>query len=65
MTDIKIPNTRLSDIAQNGEDLDYWLETNIGLGNWKENYNKQFAQPFRCFSFKREKDAVLFTLRWL
>lgn len=63
MIKVKIPNERLWEIAQTGEDIDYWLETNVGLGNWKEWFGLTNL-PYRSFSFKREEDATMFLLRW-
>ncbi len=63
MNKIRISNQRLWEIEQSNENIDQWLSDNIGY----ENYTEWFgitALPYRCWSFKNERDAVLFSLRW-
>jgi hypothetical protein len=60
---IRIPNTRLWEIAQTGGNIDAWLNNEVGYGKWKEHYGIM-QLPYRSFSFTDEKDAVLFVLRW-
>jgi hypothetical protein len=63
-TKIKIPNERLWDIANAGEDIDQWLRDVVGYGNWYERIG--IAQiPYRCFLFKDPKHATMFALKWL
>lgn len=63
---IRIPNERLFNIAYDGEDIDKWLIDNVGYGNWAEHFPiTKAVVPYRSFSFKDEKHAVLFSLRWL
>ena len=64
MNKIRISNEKLWIIAQNGEDIDQWLEDNIGLGNYTEWFGLT-VNPYRTWSFVHEQDATLFTLRWL
>ena len=61
---IHIPNERLWDIQQAGEDIDAWLVLNVG----RKNYNEWFGVtnlPYRSFSFKDPKHEMMFALRWL
>lgn len=60
---IRIPNERLWDIAQKGEDIDQWLKDNIGYGNYQEWFGIA-PLPYRSWSFKQDKDATMFILRW-
>jgi hypothetical protein len=64
MNKIRISNERLWEIAQSGEDIDQWIQDNIGLYNWQEHFGITNL-PYRSFSFNDEKDATMFTLRWL
>lgn len=61
---IRIPNERLWDIAQAGEDIDAWLVSNVGHGNYREWFGLTNL-PYRSFSFKDPKYETLFVLRWL
>ena len=63
MNKIRIPNERLWQITQNGKDIDQWLMDNMGFGNYTEWFGLT-ALPYRSWSFKDEKDAALFVLRW-
>ena len=65
---VKISNDRLWEIAQTGHNIDHWLREHVGYGNWKELYSADPADgnlPYRTFSFKEEKDEVMFVLKWL
>lgn len=61
---IHITNDRLWEIAQAGDDIDEWLRNNIGFGKYHE-WIGFINLPHRSFSFDDEKDAILFSLRWL
>jgi hypothetical protein len=56
-------------------EIEKWCETNVGLGDWAAlsdfredknlqwSINQQFGYTF--VRFRQERDATLFTLRWL
>lgn len=60
---IRISNEKLWEYAMQGEDIDAWLKDNVGVGNWSE-WHGITALPYRSFSFKSDKDLLLFTMRW-
>jgi len=63
MNKIRIPNERLREISQSGENIDQWLIDHVGLGYWME-YIGLTSLPYRSFAFYKEQDAVMFALRW-
>jgi hypothetical protein len=63
MNKIRIPNKRLREISQSGENIDQWLIDNVGASNWVE-YIGLTSLPYRSFAFYKEQDAVMFALRW-
>lgn len=62
---IRIPNEKLWEHSQNGCDLDQWLKTVVGMGNYTEYIGVLTTLPYRSFSFKYEEHAILFSLLWL
>ena len=65
MIKIKVSNQRLWEIDQRGENIDQWLFDNVKRSEWQEWFALTNNRPYRCFSFNNEKDAILFSLRWL
>ena len=63
MNKIQISNDRLWAIALSGDDIDQWLDNNIGPGKWIE-WVGLTALPYRSFTFKDPRDETLFILRW-
>jgi hypothetical protein len=62
---IHIPNQRLWEIVEAGEDIDQWLHSRVGRPAWVELTSLSSTRPYRRFWFEHEKDAIMFTLRWI
>jgi hypothetical protein len=63
LTKIRITNEILWQHESVGENIDTWLINNIGKGNWTEHLS-YINVPYRSFSFKEERHATLFVLKW-
>lgn len=61
---IIIPNQRLWQISEDGENIDVWLIKEVGYGNWKE-WIGITNLPYRTFEIENEELAILFQLRWM
>ena len=64
MNKIKISNKRLWEIKRSNENINQWLSDNIGYENYTESIAVNDVPPTVCWTFKNERDAVLFSLRW-
>jgi len=63
---IRINNDKIWEITQNGEDLDQWLNENIGIGYYTEWISPVAIRnpPYRTFSFENPNHETLFLLKW-
>lgn len=60
---IRVRNEILWEHALRGDNIDDWLRSEVGLGNWTEWFGITNL-PYRSFSFKDQKHEAMFILRW-
>ena len=62
---VYLKNEELWKISENGENIDAWLNKNVGYHGWREWVGMGITQlPYRCFEIHDDKLLTLFILKW-